>query len=134
MKRKFSNELWLKMHKLDVIYTGGPRGRKEKCVTIPEKYLYIGNEAFLNDVKLRRVKFPPKCRFIGKNAFRKCSLEKELLFPETVEFLMQGCFAQNVHLRKVRFPDSLKRMDGEAFRECTRLCTAVFPKDCEIRI
>lgn len=80
MKRKFSNELWLKMHKLDVIYTGGPRGRKEKCVTIPEKYLYIGNEAFLNDVKLRRVKFPPKCRFIGKMRFESAAWKKNCFF------------------------------------------------------
>lgn len=80
MKRKFSNELWLKMHKLDVIYTGGPRGRKEKCVTIPEKYLYIGNEAFLNDVKAKTSEVSAQVQIHRKKCVSKVQPGKRIAF------------------------------------------------------
>ncbi|MFR1114597.1 MAG: leucine-rich repeat domain-containing protein [Blautia sp.] len=135
MKRKFSYDLWMKMHKLDITYTKNKKGAKGlRRVEIPDKYIYIGNEVFHGVIKLRELRLPAHCKYIGRNAFRGCNLEKSLTFPESVEFLMSGCFAQNAYLRKVTFPIALKRMDGEVFRDCSRLHTVIFHRDCQMKV
>lgn len=65
--------------------------------------------------------------YIGKKAFKECTLLKDITISESVKGIGAFAFESCVVLNKVTVPDSVKSIGVAAFRYCSRLTKAVFP-------
>ncbi len=91
-----------------------------KTVTIPDKVMTIGSEAFFFCENLESVTFGNSVSTIAANAFFKCGL-KTLKIPESVTYIASGAFGTNVSLTTVELPASLTSIVSNPFRHCKSL-------------
>lgn len=92
-------------------------GRK-KYLVVPENIddhpVYkIGDNAFYEDEKLKKITLPNTLRIIGREAFASSSLETAIL-PNSLLIIEDGAFADS-SLKSVNIPDSVSVIGEEAF-------------------
>lgn len=88
--------------------------------TIPEGTEIITANAFM-DCDLSEVEFPVSLSTIGTEAFRNCSLLKEIILPEGLEYIDKNAFSFCESLETVFVPASVKQIENGAFRESPKL-------------
>ena len=74
-------------------------------VSIPESVVTIQNYAFNNCYSLEIINFSEGLKYIGKEAFCGCSLQK-LDFPETLEEIDDSAFSSMYNINEISFPKS----------------------------
>lgn len=103
--------------------------RNQEEFVIPNPYFFIGDKAFENMTKLRQVRFSKTCRIIGREAFKNCGIEGELLLPESVTAIREAAFARSCALQSVRIPREIRLLESAAFKECRKLQTVFVDPD-----
>lgn len=123
---------------------------KCKTVVIGEKIEYIGNGAFDNFKKLKRIRMSNDVKEIGEYAFFYCENLKEFKCPndlktigycafegsglervsfnEGLETIVSDAF-QNTKIRKIELPNSLIHIGGNSFADNDNLESAIIPEN-----
>jgi len=94
---------------------------------IPEGVEIIGRMAFRRKKLLRDVTIPSTVRIIEKDAFSGCEKIDNVYIPSTVKSVKENAFAACVNLQKVTFAGELERLSRYAFDDCDNLRTIVVP-------
>lgn len=100
---------------------------------IPDQYIYIGDQCFMNNGKVHGVTLPSGCVMIGSQAFEGCQFQKMVIFPESLMEIKDRAFAENRRLRKTVFPSNIEKLGKQCFRECSNLKTVIFEKHSKCR-
>ena len=134
------------------------KGKARKTVEeiiIPDGYIFIGEKAFNDCPKLKKITLPSTLTRIGENAFSYCpklenivipgSLKKieswaftnckglkELTIEDGVESIELAAFSDCVKLTDVVIPDSVKKIDACAFEDCSSIKSVKIPENAEI--
>lgn len=97
-----------------------------------EKYRVtsIGEYAFYNLEKLKKVSMPSSLKEIKQYAFAGSTIE-EVHFPEGISQLPEGVCYGCSHLTTVTLPTTLKKIDVQAFTFCTGLTEINLPDGLE---
>lgn len=93
----------------------------------------VSSGAFKNNSNITSVKFGSKCTFVGKEAFKECTLLETINDDNVIETIGEGAF-YNTKLSSVTFK-SLKNINGSsntsgAFQNCINLSDISIP-NCE---
>ena len=72
-------------------------------VSIPESVVTIQDNAFYNCYSLEKINFSEGLKYIGKDAFYSCSLQK-LNLPETLEEIDDYAFSGNYNISEINLP------------------------------
>lgn len=114
-----------------IIATGAFRSSSLRSIVIPESYLIIEEEAFLNSIKLEKVVFKKgsKLREIGNNAFKFAADLKQIEIPKSVEKIGEFAFSEATSLTSVNFEDGsiLETIGSNAFSGTKNLKQITLP-------
>ena len=108
-------------------YTGGG-GR----IAVPDGVLYIGEDAFRGNKKIKEVIIPESVKEIRKHAFYWCVNLEKATPGKNVELLGSGAFAYCEKLTEFVMPDSVKDMGEWLFYNCLKLNKIVFSKNVKV--
>ena len=86
-------------------------------VAIPNTVTRINDCAFIWCASLRRVSIPNSVKYIGKDAFGFCSLEKVVL-PDSLEVIGDQAFEYCCYMQITAIPSSVKKIGDRAFFWC----------------
>ena len=98
-----------------------------KSVTFPASVEKLGERAFAECVSLKSVELPPGLKLIGRECFRRSGL-KSVAVPPGVAVLEEGVFADCGALAEVQFVPGLETICENAFRQCPGLETVSLPE------
>ncbi len=101
---------------------------KLKRVVFPEGIRSIGDEAFAGCKALTEISLPKELETIGRRAFFFCSDLISAVIPEGVTMIREGTFSDCEKLTRVILPDSLRSLGYMAFRFCRNLKDIVLPR------
>ncbi|MDD5936904.1 MAG: leucine-rich repeat domain-containing protein [Clostridiales bacterium] len=73
------------------------------------------------------VRIPEYVTSIGKNAFKECSVVKEVVIPDSVTSIEDRAFISCIGLTKVILPDSVTKLGKEVFNGCIGLTEVTLP-------
>lgn len=96
-------------------------------VVIPEGYTYIGEEAFANCSKLKKITLPSTITKIGKSAFSSCSGLESITIPGSVESIGEWSFAFCKALKNLEIDNGVLSIESYAFYECKKLTDVIIP-------
>lgn len=105
---------------------------KDTTVKIPVKIkgvkvTAIGDSAFLNNTRLKKVIIPSGIKSIGKNAFMNCSKLRSVILPDTLKDMGDYVFCNCIELENIVLPNNLKRVSNAAFEGCKNLTNIKLP-------
>lgn len=107
------------------------RSSNLKSIVIPESYIEIGEEAFINSTFLEKVTFEGNSELIkiGNNAFKLNSSLKEITIPRSVKTIGEFAFSEAISLYSVVFEEnsSLETIGSNAFSITTNLKEITLP-------
>ena len=86
-------------------------------VYVTEGVKSIGNYAFYQFEKVRRIDLPDSLLSIGQCAFDKCALT-EVVIPDNVSQIYGAAFYDNTKLKKVTFGNNVSYIASTAFYNC----------------
>ena len=101
---------------------------KLKRVVFSDGVASIGNEAFAGCRALTEAALPKGLKSIGRRAFFDCSELTRAVIPEGVSVIREGTFSDCSNLTDVVLPDTLKSIGYMAFRFCRSLKEVVLPE------
>ena len=87
----------------------------------------IGQWAFYNCKSLKTIRFSPKLKSIGAQAFEFCHSLGSLTFPSSLESIGNWAFYDCISLRSVNFNHQLRSIGEQAFQYCDSLTQVVLP-------
>ena len=90
-------------------------------VVIPNKVRVIGDEAFANCGKLKKIEIPNTVNAIGKKAFASCTKLRSVKLPNNLKEIQDETFKNCSMLFSIDIPDTVKSIGTEAFAECSFL-------------
>ena len=98
-----------------------------------EGVTYIGEEAFMNCVKLKKISISKNnIEYIGTGAFKGCSELEEVILPEmcsgTYDYLGGMIFQDCVKLKKIAIPEGFKSIGFNDFKGCSSLTEVTIPE------
>lgn len=102
-----------------------------ESVDLPGSLLTIGDNAFLNAVKLAAVDVPGNVTGIGAYAFRNCQVLADVKLGGDVQSIGRNAFANCGQISQLVLPDKTKSIGDSAFSHCTKLKTLDFPNSIE---
>ena len=97
-------------------YTG-----KRVSVTIPDGVYIIDENAFKNNLSIKKVDVSKTCIQIGERAFYNCSNLSEINLPQNIEEIKSETFYNCINLISIDIPDLCYTIGTKAFRSCTSL-------------
>ena len=99
--------------------------RERRHLTLPEGVEEIAGIAFWNSDVLESVSFPSTIRKIGDEAFDNCSKLRKVVFPEGLEYVGGQCFWGCRNLEYLDFPSTITEWSYEVFIYCSNLQTLI---------
>lgn len=95
-------------------------------ITIPEVYnglpvTRIGDGAFINCIKLKRVNIPESVTTIGYAAFALCISLENVVIPDNISIIGDMAFYQCTAIKNVVIPESVVSIGASVFDNCTAL-------------
>lgn len=93
-------------------------GKDVEEAIITDGYLYIGKRAFAGNTRLHQVVMPYTLLEIGDYAFENCSRLKRVNLTERLEGIGEGAFT-GTGLKTIIFPNSLYHIGAGAFSGCS---------------
>lgn len=81
----------------------------------------LGNSAFYNAEKLRRVNLPSSIKKIDDYAFDNCYLLESPLLPAGIEFIGFNAFSDCESIKSLILPNSLVEIESNAFERCSAI-------------
>lgn len=105
-----------------------PQGKAGSFV-IPDSVTEIGISGFSKCKNLTDIKLPVGLKILKENAFRECSLLKEICIPNGTIELGQSVFENCASLINVKLPDSVAVMGSRVFAECKNLKSVELPEN-----
>ena len=101
-------------------------GYKSDCekitsITIPNKVVEIGNDAFSSIGNLKIVNIPNSVKAIGSDAFSYCDNLEYINFPNGLENIGSSAFKGCDALTVITIPDSVKSIESTSFRNCDNI-------------
>lgn len=106
---------------------------KEKTLLIGDAYQCIDEQAFRNNIKIRRLVLDSNVTEIRNNAFLNCTAMKSIEMPG-VKVVGQGAFEGCVSLGKAEFSDPVQKLGKAAFAGCKRLREVKINSDSKVKI
>lgn len=126
-----------------------------KTISIPEKTVYIGEEAFACCQSLESIVIPDKVKCLWDGCFSLCTNLKDIVLPNHIikfgEGVFEGCsslqtvpdlvglkdipeyfFSGCSSLEKFTLPDTVERIGEYAFADCIALKEVVFPTNLRV--
>lgn len=100
-------------------------------VRIGPEYQILGQDAFKNNIRLRRV-FLSGIREIDVQAFYACTSLRQAEYPKA-QVIRKQAFGGCSHLKRAELPEGLFKMEREAFAGCRRLDMVSFGGNRKIR-
>ncbi len=94
---------------------------------IPEGVEVIGRMAFRRKSLLKNVTIPSTVKVIEKDAFYGCENIDNIYIPATVKSVKENAFGGCDNLQKVTFAGELKHLSRYAFDDCDNLRTIIVP-------
>ena len=93
----------------------------------------IGDEAFYKCSSLEEIILTESISFIGKQAFKECSLLKRADFSlSNIMELPYECFAHCYKLNEISLPDSLMKINDRCFFKCKKLSSLFFNEGLKV--
>ena len=92
-----------------------------KRITVPEGVTKIGKYAFSECTSLTDIRLPDSLRIIGTLAFYWCNKIERIVIPENVICICEGAFSGCSSLTDITIPDSLTNIGKCAFCGCSGL-------------
>ncbi|MEE5994211.1 MAG: leucine-rich repeat protein [Oscillospiraceae bacterium] len=108
-------------------YTNSAGEEVTETITVTE----IGESAFNDNIKIKKVTLPDTLETIRFWAFGRCSNLESINFPEGLTFIGNDAF-NSTRLTSVALPASLETIDEWAFNNCTRLKTVSFAENSKL--
>ncbi len=99
--------------------------RNVEELTLPDSLKTIGNNAFCNNVSLKKVTFGKNIEKIGKDTFDNCRQLKTVILPDSVKKIGESAFSRCTRLEKLVIPASLKSWRKDITEQCPSLKTIV---------
>lgn len=96
-------------------------GTDQEVVEIPYFADSIGEGAFQNACKVKRIILNEKLKSIDINAFRSMPLLEEINLPKSLRFIGDSAFRGCGRLTKINIPEKIKTLQSNAFAECRSL-------------
>ncbi len=93
---------------------------------IPNTIESIDRSAFAGS-GITSISIPEKCVEIGYDAFNHCSNLSSIQINSNIEKLTSGCFSKCTNLTSISLPESLTTIGYEAFNECYSLSEIKLP-------
>ena len=106
--------------------------KKIESITLSNNLKVIGNRAFMNLSKLRRIEFPNSLETIGEEAFAKCLKIDSLSFGNNVKEIKDKAFYELKNLKEVSLPNSLTKLSKGIFSNCIALKRVELPKGIRV--
>jgi hypothetical protein len=97
-------------------YTGS-----DEEVFIPENITVIGDAAFRQNGRIKRVVLHDKVTSIGRNAFARCTALADVVIPSSVQTIGVGAFNDCWALTEISIPSGIKVIPDNAFSGCKNL-------------
>ncbi len=94
---------------------------------IPEGVEVIGRMAFRRKSLLKNVTISSTVKVIEKDAFYGCENIDNIYIPATMKSVKENAFAECDNLQKVTFGGKLKHLSRHAFDDCDSLRTIIVP-------
>ena len=94
---------------------------------LKEETKFILDEAFKNCSLLRNIEIPDSVTIICDDAFRGCSSLESITIPSSITIIESGVFSNCHSLTTVIIPNSVTSINNEAFYECNSLEGIVIP-------
>ena len=112
-------------------YTG-----KAKKVTIPgkiagKKVVAIGASSFEANETIKQVKMPDSVKEIGDNAFADCAKLKKVTLSKKLESFGEGAF-KSTALKKISVPATVKKINNMTFLGCDKLTSVTFGENVKV--
>jgi hypothetical protein len=97
-------------------YTGS-----DEEVFIPDNITVIGDAAFRQNGRIKRVVLHDKVTAIGRNAFSRCTALTEIAIPPSVKTIGAGAFNDCWALTEINIPSGVTIIPDNAFSGCKNL-------------
>jgi stage V sporulation protein K len=107
-----------------------PSGLNDKCYSIPQGVISIGDSAFERS-KLISVSIPNSVRAIRDSAFWGCKDLVDLVIPDSVRDIGKNAFISLTKLVRVSLPNSLPCIRERSFLLCGSLQELVIPRSVQ---
>lgn len=101
--------------------------RNMTSLELPDTLREIGNSAFWDTPKLKKVRLPASLEVMGKGAF-KCSGLREVRIPGGVKKISQDAFFFCEHLKKVILEEGVEETDPHPFWGSSSLSVVKLPR------
>jgi len=101
-------------------------------VVVPSSVNYLGERAFCECAKLRKVVLN-EVNTIDNEAFSRCKDLKEVLFNEGLQGVGKASFSRCTSLERISFPSSLEKVGEKAFKDCKNLKEVTFSNGCNVK-
>ena len=87
-------------------------------ITLPESFMKISNEMFIDCHMLESVNIPDAVKSIGSAAFKNCGKLKSIVIPDNVTSISSYTF-YDAGLESIVIPDSVESIGDYAFYSCS---------------
>lgn len=131
----FENTQWFNKQKDGLVYLGKTaytykgKLRNDTSIIIKDGTLNIGDNCFINKMKVKSITLPNSVKTIGDFAFDNTGIQS-LVIPDSVTFIGLGALSSCVYLHSVTLGKLLKRADGyflDSGNLKTIVCKAITP-------
>ena len=95
-------------------------------VTVPDGVTSIGNDCFINAVRLKTVSLPRGIVNIGASAFWDCQSLEEFSIPDGIRVIKPHTFGKCASLKRVYIPESVELIALGAFGRCDSLAEIAY--------
>ncbi len=97
-------------------------------ITIPDKVVTIGHNAFAYSRRLKSVTMSDSVVFLGERAFSQCISLKDVRLSDNLTDLLSHTFNGCQSLVEIRIPKSVVTVGAQMFDGCKALTTVYIPK------
>ena len=107
--------------------------RQNKNIQIPayingKPVVHIGQGAFLNNTKIKKVEIPETVGYIWYDAFKNCTALEEINFKRgNLSKIRSGSFSGCTSLKKINLPTFVTLIEGYAFAYCGEIEKMIVP-------
>ena len=101
-------------------------------IKLPETIKYIGDNAFSDNVNLKRINIPSNVEYIGNYAFAWCTKLRNVTLPNGLTSINKCTFVGCESLVNIQFPNSVEVIDTGAFAYCKSLTNMKLPNSITI--
>ena len=97
-------------------------------ITIPSETLYIADDAFKNNTRIKKVFLPNGLLFVGGSAFSGCNNLTHVIISEGVTSIRNLAFYNCSGLTNITIPEGVTEIGESAFSGCSSLTSITIPE------